>query len=101
MPSYEYRCADCGRTQVQFRPSELRHNPAICECGCYADKIISRANITMNDWAYRDNPIGTSKLDELATYREETKQYENQNGQKTEFAETSSTMQETIAGRVG
>lgn len=101
MPSYEYRCADCGRTQVLFRTSDARHAPAQCDCGGSLGKIISRANITMNHWAYDDAPVGVSRLDQLGEYREETKLYEKQNGKGNDFSDTGKSMDQILAGGVG
>lgn len=101
MPSYEYRCADCGRTQVLFRPSEVRHAPAECDCGGQLGKIISRANITMNHWAYGDAPVGLSQLDKLNEYREETKLYEKQNGKGADVLDKGKSMDQILAGGVG
>lgn len=91
MPSYEYRCRECGGVRIAFRTVDMRHAPLRCDCGGEAYKLISRANFAMHHWAY-DGPVGLSDLDRLSSYKEETRQYEQQNFNNNKFGDTSMSM---------
>lgn len=71
MPTYTFRCSDCGRTEDVVTKIAFRDNPRFCGCGCLLTRVLSAPALRLFH-AYQ-SPIDNHWIDSPEARRDDLK----------------------------